>query len=109
MTTLTTDCQLIYEVKNSNITINLGVTVFEIENLYYDQFFGYLENNQYNLTKTENSEEPVTVWEYTDMLEDFDVSYIVCRDTDVFMKFAQDSRYRLVMNCGHVAVFEVTK
>ena len=43
------------------------------------------------------------------MLEEFDVSYVVCRDESVYMKFAQDSNYRLVLKCGHVAVFEVTK
>ncbi|MEJ2243046.1 MAG: hypothetical protein P8X87_00715 [Candidatus Bathyarchaeota archaeon] len=106
----TKECQLLYKTQNSQITVKMDVSVFDIGTIIYTDFKDFLLDEYLN--ETSNiipNYEPVTVWEYTDMLEEFDVSYVVCRDSDVYMKFAQDSRYRLVLNCGHVAVFEVTK
>jgi len=106
----TTDCQLLYESQNSKINVKMNVSVFDIGTRIYKEFKGFLKDIYVVETfEPVPDSEPVTVWKYTDMLEEFNVSYIVCRDSDVYMKFAQDANYRLVLKCGHVAVFEVTK
>ncbi|WNZ29882.1 MAG: hypothetical protein IAX21_03205 [Candidatus Bathyarchaeota archaeon] len=103
-------CYLEYSTQNSSITAKIFVSVFDLKNTVYHHFSKYLDDHETDLLGvSEDYEEPVTVWKYSDMLEEFDVSYVACRDESVYMKFAQDSRYRLVLNCGHVAVFEVTK
>ena len=106
----TTDCQIKYPAQNSSLKVKMLVSVFDLQNKYYaDEFSDFLDEKADELLGVnKDSEESVTVWKYTDMLEDFDVSYVVCRDESVYMKFAQDPHYRLVLNCGHVAVFEVT-
>ena len=106
----TTECQLLYKTQNSKIQVKMEVSVFDIGTIIYTDFKEFLLEEYLNETSDPiPGFEPVTVWEYTDMLEELDVSYVVCRDQDVYMKFAQDSRYRLVLKGGHVAVFEVAK
>ncbi|MFZ7137316.1 MAG: hypothetical protein ACOWW1_02700 [archaeon] len=103
-------CTLMCSTQNSSIETKIVVNVFDLDGTNYDKYSEYLDENGTELLKVDgNYETPVTVWEYTNMLEEFDVSYIVCRDSDVYMKFAQDANYRLVLKGGHVAVFEVTK
>jgi hypothetical protein len=103
-------CTLGFSTQNFSIETKIIVNVFDLDGTNYDKYSEYLDENGTKLLKVdENYATPVTVWEYTDMLEEFDVSYIVCRDSDVYMKFAQDANYRLVLKGGHVAVFEVTK
>ncbi len=103
-------CTLIYSTQNFSITTKIVVNVFDLNGTNYDVFADYLDDHENELLRVdEEYETPVTVWEYMDMLEEFDVSYIVCRDSDVYMKFAQDASYRLVLKGGNVAVFEVTK
>jgi hypothetical protein len=49
------------------------------------------------------------VWKYTDVVEDYDVSYIICRNQKGYSKFSPDPRFRMLINSGDVAVFQVVK
>ncbi|MGD2066238.1 MAG: hypothetical protein PVI43_03600 [Candidatus Bathyarchaeota archaeon] len=53
------------------------------------------------------SDDELNIWKYTNMLEEFDVSYVVCRDKSVKMKFTKDPNFQLVFNCENVAIFHV--
>jgi len=103
----TTDCQLAYKTQNSSLNVKMQISVFDLENTYYDEFSDVLDDHADDLLVDEDYEESVTVWQYTDMLEEYDVSYVVCRDQDVYMKFAQDSKFMLIFKCENVAVFQV--
>ena len=44
-----------------------------------------------------------------DMINEYDVSYVLCRDPRVYLKFSEDPKFRLVFNSGNVAVFQAVK
>ena len=48
-------------------------------------------------------------WNYVEMINEYDVSHVVCRDPRVYSKFSEDPKFRLAFNCGNVAVFQVVK
>jgi hypothetical protein len=52
---------------------------------------------------------PLSVWNYTEMIKKYDVSYVVCRDQKIYPKFWEDPNFRFVFNSGNVAVFQVVK
>jgi hypothetical protein len=43
------------------------------------------------------------------MMKEYDVSYVVCRDEEVYLKFSEDPKFRIVFKGGSVTVFQVTK
>ena len=55
-------------------------------------------------------DDPIAVWDYTEMINNYyNVSYVLCRDQDIYHKFSDDPNFRLVFNCGNVAVFQIAK
>ncbi len=98
--------EIIYNSQSNSMNIKMLVCVFDAKNLSYlegvtDMYEKLAENP---LEKVPSADE-FSIWKYTDMIEEFDVSYVVCR----YMKFAKDPNFQLVFNCGNVAVFQVTK
>ncbi|MCW4034192.1 MAG: hypothetical protein NWF03_02380 [Candidatus Bathyarchaeota archaeon] len=77
-----------------------GLSSEEIEQMYYD-----LAENPYEIVNTE----PIYNWSYVEMIEEYDVSYVVCRYPIVYPKFAEDPRFRTVFMGRNVAVFQVVK
>ena len=49
------------------------------------------------------------IWDYTEMIEKYKVSFVVCRDQEVYLKFSEDPNFRLLFNSGNVAIFQVVK
>lgn len=62
-----------------------------------------------NEKPVEYSPEKLTSWDYKEMIEDYNVSYVVSRDKNANMKFAKDPLFRLVFNSGNVVVFQVVE
>jgi hypothetical protein len=92
-----------------SINIKMLVAVFDAQNLSYpDQV-----NSKYDELATSPLEvvtsEPVTAWEYTDMLKEYDVSYVVCREQDTYARLSADSKFQRVFIGGDVSVFQVIK
>jgi len=92
-----------------NINIKILVGVFDAENLSYpDQIINkYTELADSPIKKITSN--PINTWNYVEMIKEYDVSYVVCRDQDVYLKFSEDPNFRLMFNCGNVAVFQVIK
>jgi len=97
-----------------NINIKMLVGVFDTKNMswprqiinkykYYELYEGADSALQ---TITSN---PINTWNYVEMIEEYDVSYVVCRDQDVYMKFSEDQNFRFMFNSGNVTIFQVTK
>ena len=59
--------------------------------------------------KKETIASPLSAWEYTEMIEKYGVSFVVCRDQDVYLKFSENPNFRFIFNSGNVAVFQVVK
>lgn len=92
-----------------NINIKMLVGVFDAQNLSYpDQV-----NKKYIELATSPLEvvtsEPVIAWEYTDMLQDYDVSFVVCREQNTYVRLLEDPKFRKVFIGGDVSVFKVIK
>jgi hypothetical protein len=47
------------------------------------------------------------IWNYKEMIRQYNVSHVVCRDPSVFMKFANDPKFNLLFNCGQITLFKV--
>jgi hypothetical protein len=112
----TTYAEITYNTQNSSIEIEMLVNVFDSEGIPYehekkrDIVDKFIENTMEDqLEKMVPDSDPITTWKYTDMIEEFNVSYVVCRDKNVYMKFSKDPKFRAVFNCGNVSVFQVTK
>ena len=44
-----------------------------------------------------------------DMINEYEVSYVVCRDQNIYLKFSEDPKFQLVFNSGNVTVFQAVK
>ena len=96
-----------------NINIKILVGVFDAEDLSYNQ----VKETYYNLAKytpvKKENDDPLINWDYVEMMQEnppgYDVSYVICRDPEIYPKFSEDPKFRLVFNAGNVAVFQVVK
>jgi hypothetical protein len=90
-----------------NINIKILVGVFDAKKLSYpdqviDKYYELANSTLKNVTL-----DPLITWDYTKMIDEYDVSYVVCRDQRMYSKFSEDPQFRLVFNGGTVAVFQV--
>ena len=90
-----------------NITMLIGV--FEAEDLSYpnevEQIFHELAASPLGTVTVD----PLATFNYVEMMEEHDISYVVIRDKRAQLKFLNDSNFRLLYNCGNVTIFQVTK
>ncbi len=97
-----------YPLKRS-INIKMLVGVFDSE----DQSHHEQLNERYDelaaspLEKVTN--DPLIAWNYVEMIKEYDVSHVVCRDPRVYSKFSGDPKFQMMFNCGNVTVFQVAK
>jgi hypothetical protein len=91
-----------------NINIKILVGVFDAEDLSPDE----VEKTYYRFANSSLETvtlDPLITWDYVEMIEKYDISYVVCRDHRIYLKFSEDPKFRLVFNGGNVAVFQVVK
>jgi hypothetical protein len=70
----------------------------------YDKYTKFLTETQ----ETE-TDEPLFFWNYQEMIKDYKVSFVVCRNQEVYMKFSEDPNFRFIFNCGNVGIFQAIK
>jgi hypothetical protein len=92
-----------------SINIEMLVGVFDAQNLRYpDQV-----NAKYDELAASPlegvSSEPLFAWYYKDMLEEYDVSFVVCRDNDTYDRLSEDPKLRRTFTGGDVTIFQVIK
>ncbi|MCW4033899.1 MAG: hypothetical protein NWF03_00890, partial [Candidatus Bathyarchaeota archaeon] len=106
-----TSCaEIIYSTPSSSVNIKMLVGVFGAESLSYPEGVAEMfEKLAENPLQKVPSDDILNVWTYTGMIEQFDVSYVVCRDKNVYMKFAKDPNFQLVFNCGNISIFRATQ
>ena len=106
----TTNCaEITYTTQSNSINIKMYVTIFDTENLSYPNEVHERYNELAESPLEQVTSEPLTTWTYTQMIEEYNVSHVVCRDQKIYTKFAEDPKFRLVYNCKNVAIFQVTK
>ena len=67
----------------------------------------YYELSYFPLREIESN--PIETWDYIEMIKEYNISHVVCRDQSVYLKFSEDPKFQLIFNCGNVAIFQVTK
>jgi hypothetical protein len=92
-----------------NINIKILVGVYDSEGISYhddlNERYAKLAINP--LEKV--TQDPLITWNYVDMMKEYDVSYVVCRDYRIYPKFSEDPKFRLMFNAGNVTVFQAVK
>jgi hypothetical protein len=92
-----------------NINIKMLVGVFDSEGRSYHTEL----NERYDELAAAPLEkvtlDQLIAWNYVEMMKEYDVSYLVCRDPRVYLKFSEDPKFKLVFNGGNVAVFQAVK
>ncbi len=106
----TTNCaEIMYSSQNSSVHAKMLVGVVDVEDLSYPYEVEMVYSELASSPLETVSSEPLTAWNYFEMMEEYDVSYVVCRDQDVYLKFSEDPKFRIVFKGGNVTVFQVTK
>jgi len=92
-----------------NINIKMLVGVFDSEGRSYHTEL----NERYDELAAAPLEkvtlDQLIAWNYVEIINEYDVSHVVCRDPRVYSKFSEDPKFRLAFNCGNVTVFQVVK
>jgi hypothetical protein len=106
----TTNCaEITYSSQNSSVHAKMLVGVVDVEDLSYPYEVNMVYAELASSPLETVTSEPLITWNYIEMMEEYDVSYVVCRDQNVYLKFSEDPKFRIVFKGGNVAVFQVTK
>ena len=100
----------VYPRRERTLNIKALIGVFDAQDL---SWHGEVEKKYSEFLESPEKKEPiatsVSVWEYTEMIEKYGVSFVVCRNEEVYLKFSENPNFRLIFNSGNVAVFQVVK
>ena len=91
------------------INIKTQIGVFDAKNLSWpdevkEKYLEFLASPD----ETETTA-PLVAWEYTEMIEKYGISFVVCRNQEACLKFSENPNFRLILNSGNVAIFQVAK
>jgi len=100
--------------KNRTVNIKMLIGVFDAQDLSWSDEAEKNEVEKKYLEFLAAPQETETtdslfIWDYTEMIEKYKVSFVVCRNQEVYLKFSEDPNFRLLFNSGNVAIFQVVK
>jgi hypothetical protein len=72
-------------------------------------YFNKIINDNLNSSQEQVSDLPLDVFDYQKSMNDWNISYIACRDSELIPKFANDPAFSLVFINNDVAIFMVKK
>jgi 4-amino-4-deoxy-L-arabinose transferase-like glycosyltransferase len=105
----TTNCaEIRFNSQNSSIHAKMLVGVVDVEDLSYPYEVKMVYSELASSPLETVTSDPLTAWSYIEMMKEYDVSYVVCRDQNVYQKFSEDHNFRMVFKGGNLAVFQVT-
>ncbi|HDQ05647.1 MAG TPA: hypothetical protein ENN36_02850 [Candidatus Bathyarchaeota archaeon] len=105
----TTNCaEITYTSQNSSINARMLVGVVDVDDLSYPYEVEMVYSELARSPLETVTSDPLITWNYIEMMKEYDVSYVVCRDQNVYPKFSEDPKFRMVFKGGNVAVFQVT-
>jgi len=106
----TTNCaEITYTSQNSSINARMLVGVVDVDDLSYPYEVEMVYSELARSPLETVTSDPLITWDYIEMMKEYGVSYVVCRDQNVYPKFSEDPKFRLVFKGGNVAVFQVTQ
>ena len=95
--------------RNSSINAKMLVGVVDVKDLSYPYEVEMVYSELASSPLETVTSDPLIAWDYIEMIKEYDVSYVVCRDQNIYLKFSEDPKFRMMFNGGNVAVFQVTK
>ncbi len=98
-----------YSSQNGSVHAKMLVGVVDVEDLSYPYEVKMVYSELASSPLETVTSEPLITWDYIEMMDEYDISYVVCRDQDVYLKFSEDQKFRMVFKGGNVTVFQVTK
>jgi 4-amino-4-deoxy-L-arabinose transferase-like glycosyltransferase len=105
----TTNCaEITYTSHNSSIYAKMLVGVVDVEDLSYPYEVEMVYSELASHPLETVTSDPLIAWDYIKMMKEYDISYVVCRDQNVYPKFLEDPKFRMVFKGGNIAVFQVT-
>ena len=72
-------------------------------------YFNKIINDNLNSSQEQVSDLPLDVFDYQKSMNDWNISYIACRDSELIPKFANDPAFSLVFINDEVAIFMVKR
>ena len=110
--------ELLYNLEGrSKVNIQLLVGVFSVSNdpaVYQDPdtknaYLNKILTDNIGSSQEKIADMPLEVFNYKTALERFNISYVACRKSDLFPKFANDPAFSLVFINDDVAIFLVKR
>ena len=101
--------EFLYSTSNAtSVKIRLLVGISDVRDLKYEEILEMLDDMPENPMNTLGNNS-IVVSSYLEIIERYNVSFIVCRDQEIYSKFSDDPKFQLVYNSVHVAIFQAAK
>ena len=110
--------ELFYNLNGeSKSEIQLSVTAYSVTDdlrFYQDhettaEYFEKIANDNLASSHEPISDLPLDIFNYQKAVNDWNISYIACRDSEILPKFVNDPAFSLVFINDEVAIFTVKK
>ncbi len=101
--------EFLYSTNNAtSVKIRLLVGISDVRGLKYEEILETLDEMPEDPMRALGNS-PIVASSYSEMIERYNITFIVCRDQEIYSKFSDDPKFQLVYNSGHVAIFRVVK
>jgi len=94
------------EEEGSFIRIKFFVGVFDAGDMEYEEIleiYDELSRDPQQIV----ANLPIIAWDYLEVIKSYNISFIVCRDQEIYPKFSNDPNFQVVYNSPEVAIFKV--
>jgi hypothetical protein len=99
--------EFLYSFNSSrNVKIGFLIGLYDVKEVPYNQILDMLGNLPNNPLQVE-SESTMTATSYLEIIRKNSVTFVVCRDKEMYPKFLKNPKFRTVYNSVEVAVFQV--
>jgi hypothetical protein len=99
--------EFLYSLNNSrNVKIGFLIGLYDVKDVPYNQILDTLGDLPNNPLQVE-SESTMTATSYLEIIRKYSVTFVVCRDKEMYPKFLKNPKFRTVYNSVEVAVFQV--
>jgi hypothetical protein len=109
---------LLYNLQGKSTgEIQLSVSAYSVTDdpqFYQDpetkaDYFNKIITDNLNSSQDPVSNLPLDLFDYQKAMNDWNISYIACRDSEIMPKFANDPAFSLVFINNNVAIFKVKR
>ena len=101
--------EFLYSASNlTSVKIRLLLGLFDVGGLQHEEILEMLDKVPEGPTRALGNS-PLVASSYSEILEMYNITFIACRDQEIYSKFSDDPKFQLVYCGWRVAIFEVVK